>query len=250
MPPLPAMVLAAQRAHPHPRGWAASFAARCDSARDAEGLAGREMDEVGAVRTAQRAQEQVLGCEAGVRRVETLRTAVAARVAGVTARRDRARENMASGLVDSRMGVSASEKRCRLGDWPASLGGECASADESLSAPPCVAAKQCAEESRKQSHYLEARLSLLPSLPRPPREPLLLLLTLGCSVSRLTSASRALPRPAPRPTQSVPSRAQHRGAQTSPSRSTASPSLSRRARHSFRPAKKPAPPSPASATMT
>lgn len=157
MPPLPAMVFAAQRAHPHPRGWAASFAARCDRARDAEGLAGREMDEVGAVRTAQRAQEQVLGCEAGVRRVETLRTAAVAvaLVAGVTARRDRARENMVSGLVDSRLVVCASEKRCRVGDWLASLGGELrASADESLSAPPCVAAKQCAEESRKQSHSL------------------------------------------------------------------------------------------------
>lgn len=104
MPPLPAMVLAAQRAHPQPRGWAASFEARCESARDDdddEGLAGRAMDEVGAVRTAQRAQEQVLGCDAGVRRVETLRmqTAAAARVvavAGAAARRDRARrENMA-----------------------------------------------------------------------------------------------------------------------------------------------------------
>lgn len=254
MPPFPAMVLAAQRAHPHPRGWAASFAARCDRARGAEGLAGREMDEVGAVRTAQRAQEQVLGCEAGVRRVETLRTATAAvaraAVAGVAARRDRAIENMVSGLVDSRMGCVRVRSDAELVIGPLQRGELRASADESLSAPPYVrvAANRSRVPSFNSPESLQRPDSPSRLLPRPPREPLLL--TLGCSVSRLTSASRALPRPPPRPMQSVPSRAPHRGAQTSPSRSTASPSPSRRARHSSRPAKRPAPPSPASATMT
>lgn len=134
------------------------------------------MDEVGAVRTAQRGQEQVLGCEAGVRRVEMLRTEAAAAavarvavVAGVAARRDRARRENMAGVFDSRMGASVGGKGCRVGDWLAPRGDELRLRRKRLTLALAVCRCQavCKESHVTESAYRGQTRPLLAPSPSP-----------------------------------------------------------------------------------